>query len=161
MGFGSSKQNSNNQSQQTSESKNQAFPFIQEQFGSQTALTSSSSNAIANLLGLNGATGQDEGFKKFRESGGYNFIKDEGLGGITASNASKGLLNSGSALKKITTYGTNLASNFLNSYLAQLAGLSDTGLKAGQLISSAGNTANSQGTSFGTSSGSSLNASLG
>ena len=161
MGFGKSKQKSNNESQQTSQSFNQAYPFLQEQLGGQVGNVGRGTNAIANLLGLNGATGQDEGFQRFKDSSGYNFIQSEGIKGIEGSLASKGLLNSGSALKAIAGYSSNLASNFLNSYLSQLMGLSNTGIQAGQIISSAGNTANSQGTSFGSSSGSSFNASLG
>jgi hypothetical protein len=157
MGFGSSKSRSNNSSQQTSESRNQAYSFIRDTYSPTTALTGQGSNAIANLLGLNGATGQDAGFEKFRDSSGYNFIQDQGIRGITSSNAAKGLLGSGSALKAISGYSSNLASQFLDKYLANLQGLTNTGLQAGQLISGAGNTANSQGTSQGTSRSSSMN----
>lgn len=161
MGFGSSKQESNNNSQQTSASYNQAYPALNQAFGGSTALTGQSSNVIANLLGLNGATGQDDGFQKFKDSSGYNFIQDQGVRGITSSNAAKGLLGSGDTLKSISGYSSGLASSFLNSYLANLAGLSNTGIQAGQVLSSAGNTANSQGTSYGTSTGKSSNFSLG
>jgi hypothetical protein len=161
MGFGKSSQRSNNTSQQTSESRNQAYPFIQEQLGGEVANVGRGSNAIANLLGLNGAAGQDEGFNRFKQSSGYNFIQDEGIKGITGSMASKGLLGSGSALKAVSGYSSNLASSFLNNYLQQLGNLSNTGLQAGQLITSAGNTANSQGTSSGSSRGSSTNFTLG
>ena len=160
MGFGKSKQKSENTSQSTSTSLNQAYPFIKDTYGSQTALTGSSSNAIANLLGLNGGSAQDSGFENFKNSSGYNFVRDEGLKGITGNLAAKGMLNSGSALKAISGYNNNLASTFLDRYLSQLTSLSNTGLGAGQLISSAGNTANSQSTSFGTSSGSSSNLNL-
>lgn len=153
MGFSSSNQSSNNQSQQTSQSYNQAYPQLSSTFAPQTSLTGSSSNAIANLLGLNGATGQDAGFQNFKDSSGYNFIQDQGVRGITSSNAAKGLLGSGSTLKSISNYSSGLASNFLNSYLSNLTGLANTGLGAGQILASAGNTANSQGTSYGTSTG--------
>ena len=161
MGFGSSKQKSENQSQQTSQSFNQAFPFLQGALGDQVGNAGKGSSAIARLLGLNGSDAQDEGFQKFKDSSGYNFIQNEGIRGITGSNAAKGLLGSGSALRSITNYSSNLASSFLNSYLSNLMGLSNTGIQAGQILASAGNTANSQGTSFGNSSGSSFNASLG
>lgn len=161
MGFGSSKQSSQNQSQQTSQSYNQAYPELNSTFAPQTALTGSASNAIANLLGLNGSTGTNQGFEDFKNSAGYNFIQDQGVRGITSSNAAKGLLGSGDTLKSISGYSSNLASNFLNSYLSNLTGLSNTGLSAGQILSSAGNTANSQGTSYGTSTGKSSNVSIG
>ena len=161
MGFGSSKQSSQNQSQQTSESKNQAYPFLQGALGDQVGWASKGSNAIADLLGLNGSDAQTTGFDNFRNNSGYNFIQNEGIRGINANNASKGLLGSGSALKAISSYSSNLASKFLDSYLSNLSGLSDNGYKAAQILSSAGNTASSQGTSFGTSKGSSTNFSLG
>lgn len=160
MGFGSSKQSSQNSSQQTSESKNQAYPFLQNALGDQVSNVGRGSNAIASLLGLNGSDDGTAAFNQFKDSAGYNFIQNEGVKGITGSNAAKGLLGSGSALKGISQYSSGLASNFLNSYLANLSGLSNTGLQAGQVLSSAGNTSNAQGTSLGTSSGKSTNFSL-
>ena len=161
MGFGSSRQKSENRSQQTSESRNQAYPFLQQALGSQISNVGTGTNAIANLLGLNGTTGQDEGFQRFKDSSGYNFIQDQGVRGITGSMAARGLLGSGSTLKAISNYSSNLASNFLNNYLSNLMGLSNSGIQAAQVLSSAGNTSNSQGTSFGQSSSRSTNFSLG
>ena len=161
MSFSSSRQKSENQSQQTSRSENQAFPFLQRALGGQVSNTGAGSNAIATLLGLNGVGAQDEGFQRFKDSSSYNFIKDEGLKSITGNNAAKGLLGSGSALKSITNYSTGLASKFLDSYMSNLLGFSNTGIQAGQILSSAGNTANSQGTSYGTSTGKSMGIGLG
>lgn len=161
MGFGSSKQKSTNSSQQTSNSANQAYPFLQSALGDQVSNVGKGTSAIASLLGLGGSADQSAAFNQFKDSSGYNFIQDQGVRGITSSNAAKGLLGSGSTLKGISNYSSNLASTFLNSYLANLMGLSNTGIQAGQVLSAAGNTANSQGTSYGNSSGSSFNASLG
>jgi hypothetical protein len=160
MGFGVSSQKSQQQAQSTSSSANQAYPFLQGALGNQVSSAGQGSNAIADLLGLNGSGSQTVGFDKFKDSSGFNFIKDEGIKGITNSAASKGMLNSGSALKAITSYGSNLASNFLNSYLSNLMGLSNNGLQAGQILSSAGNTSTGQSTSLGSSKGSSMNFSL-
>lgn len=161
MGFGSSKQSSQNQSQQTSESKNQAYSFLQSALGDQVSNAGVGSSAIASLLGLNGSDAGTNAFNQFKDSSSYNFVRDEGIKGIEGSMAAKGLLGSGSALKAISNYSSNLASNFLNNYLSNLMGLSNTGIQAGQILASAGNTANSQGTSYGTSSGKSTNFSLG
>ena len=161
MGFGSSRQQSQNQSQQTSQSLNQAYPFLQSSLGSEVSNVGRGSSAIASLLWLNGSDAGAAAFNQFRDSSGYNFIRDEGIRGITSSNAAKGLLNSGSTLTSIANYSSNLANNYLNSYLSNLTGLSNTGLQAGQILSGAGNTANSQGTSAGTSSGRSSNFSIG
>ena len=161
MGFGSSKQSSQNQSQQTSESKNQAYPFLHGALGDQVGNAGVGSSAIASLLGLNGSDAGTNAFNQFKDSSGYNFIQNEGIKGITASNAAKGLLNSGSTLKGVANYSSNLASNFLNNYMSNLMGLSNTGIQAGQILASAGSTANSQGTSYGTSTSKSKNFSLG
>lgn len=160
MGFGSSKQSSQNQSQQSSQSYNQAYPFLQGALGGEVGNVGKGSSAIASLLGLNGPA-DTSGLDSYLNSANYNFTRDQGIRGITSSNAAKGLLGSGSALKAITDYSSNLASTFLDKYLSNLTGLSNTGIQAGQILASAGSTANSQGTSYGTSSGSSFNASLG
>lgn len=161
MGFGSSKQKSENSSQQTSQSYNQAYPFLQGALGGQVSNAGKGSSAIASLLGLNGSDEGTNAFNQFKDSSGYNFIQNEGVKGITGNMAARGLLGSGSTLKAISDYSNNLASNFLNSYLSNLMGLSNTGIQAGQILASAGSTANSQGTSYGTSTGKSTNFSLG
>lgn len=154
MGFSSNSSKSNQQSTQSSESKNQAYPFLQDQLGGEVSGVAGTNNAIRNLLGLNGKVGVDEGFSTFKNSAGYDFIKDEGIKGITSNNATKGLLNSGSTLKAVSGFSSNLANNFLEKYLSSLFNLSGSGLQAGSILSSAGNTANSQGNSSGSSTGS-------
>lgn len=161
MGFGSSKQSSQNSSQQSSTSSNQAYPFLNGALGSEVGNVGRGSNAILDLLGLNGSPGQDAGFQKYKDSSGYNFIQNEGIRGIDASNASRGLTQSGSALKGIAKYSSNLASTFLDNYLAKLQGISNTGLGAANVIGGAGQTSTSSGTSSGTSTGKSSNFSFG
>ena len=161
MGFSSKSESANGSSQRTDNSKNQAYPFVQDTFAPVAQGTAGSNNAIANLLGLNGASGSTEGFDNFRNSSGYNFIRDQGIEGINSNDASKGLLGSGSALKSISSYSSGLASQFLDKYLASLQGLTGSGLQAGQIISGAGNTSNSQGSSVNSSQGKSSSISLG
>ena len=161
MGFSKSNQQSQNQSQQTSVSQNQAYPFLQGQLGGQVANAGTGSSAISSLLGLNGSDAGAQAFNNYKDSSNYNFIQDQGVRGITSSNAAKGLLGSGSTLKGIADYSSNLAGNFLNNYMSQLSGLSNQGIQAGQVLASAGNTANSQGTSYGNSKGSSTDFKLG
>lgn len=161
MGFGSSKQTSKNQSQNTSNSYNQAYPFLQSALGNQVSNAELGSSALASLLGLNGSDAGMNAFNQFKDSSGYNFIQDQGIKSIEGSKAASGLLGSGSALKAISNYSSNLANNYLSNYLTNLLNLSNTGIQAGQILSSAGNTANSQGTSYGTSSGTNSSFSLG
>lgn len=163
MGFSAnkSKQSSTQTAQSTSNSDNRAFDYLQGAFSPVVNQGNTASNAIANLLGLNGGDAQTEGFDTFRNSSGYDFIKNEGLRTINANNASKGLLNSGSALRDISGYGTELAKSFLDNYLKNLGGLGELGINAGQLIGGAGNRSDSQSTSSGSSKGSSFGLSLG
>lgn len=162
MGFSANKSSnkSSQSSQGTSTSGNQAFNYLQGAYAPTVETGTGANNAIANLLGLNGQTGQDAGFQTFKDSSGYNFIQDEGIRGIEAGNASKGLLGSGSALKGVAGYSSNLAKSFLDSYLSNLGGLADNGFKAGNIIGGAGQTSNSQNTSEGTSKGSSFGLSV-
>lgn len=160
MGFGGSKQGSHNESQQTSQSFNQAYPFLQGALGEQVTNTGKSSSVISSLLGLNGSAEGANAFNTFRDSSGYDFVRDQGIRGLQSNKAAAGTLGSGSALKAIAGYSSNLAKTYLNDYLQQLMGLNSSGMQAGQILASAGNTASSQGTSFGTSTGKSSNISL-
>jgi hypothetical protein len=155
MGFSKSKQSSLNESQGNSNSSNLAYPALNTSLSPVVSHASTGSNAIADLLGLNGGNGQNQAFDNFRNSSGYNFLRDQGIQGIEGNAAAKGLLGSGSYGKSIATYSNNLADNFLNSYLGHLNSLSNTGLGAAGVIANAGQVSNSQSTSKGTSSGSS------
>jgi hypothetical protein len=93
MGFLKSKSKQKAQAQSTSSSYNQAFPLLQQQLGDSVGLSTSSGNAIADLLGLNGGGG---GFENYLDSTGYKFIRDEGNRDIDAGLASSGLFHSGS-----------------------------------------------------------------
>lgn len=153
MGFSKNSSSSQSQSQQTSNSSNRAYDFLNSSLGGQVGYAGRSNNAIADLLGLNGAGAQTQGFDTFTNSPAYKFQQDRGVGAITSSNAAKGMLNSGDTLKRITEFGQGLASTYLDKYLAQLSSLGGAGLNAGQIIGSAGGISSSSGTSSGTSTG--------
>lgn len=98
-------------------------------------------NALANLLGLNGAAGgaqSSPAFQNYLNSTGYQFQLGEGSHAITGNNASKGLLNSGATAKALTNYGQNLASTSFNNYLNQLGGVSAAGQTGLGQVSQAG-----------------------
>lgn len=77
------------------------------------------------------------GFQNYLNSTGYNFRLGEGIRGITANNAQRGLLNSGATLKASQRYGQNLASGEFNNYLGQVGTVADRGLQAGGVIGNA------------------------
>lgn len=138
MSFGSSG------SSGSSQSGNQAFDFLKSAYGSQISNGTGASNALAGLLGTGGDPAASQGaFQNYLNSAGYKFQLGEGQNAITSSNAANGLLNSGSALKRLASYGQGLASNYLQQYMAQLQAQSQQGLGAGGLVGSAGQYSNS------------------
>lgn len=127
-------------------SSNQSYGFIKDTFGGTAGMAGGVSNALAGLLGIGGdPAAAQQGFENYLGSTGYQFQLGEGLRALTAGAATKGLTNSGAAMKSANKYGQGLASNYFNNYLQQLGGLGTMGLQAGGLISGAGNV--SSGTS--------------
>ncbi len=126
-------------SKSKSTSSNQAYPFLQQQFGGTTGATGNASSMISALLGLGGDTGAaGDAFNNYQDSIGYDFIMDQGQRAITGSNAAKGLLNSGATGKALTQYGQNLGKSTFNDYLGSLFNLGNMGIQAGNVISGAG-----------------------
>lgn len=97
--------------------------------------------ASANLLGLNGAAGQSQSgpaFQNYLNSSGNQFQLDQGSRAITGNAASRGLLNSGSTAKSLTSFGQNLASTNFGNYLSQVNNQGSQGLTASGQIGQAG-----------------------
>lgn len=139
-------------STQTSDSKNLAYPWLQQNFGAGGA--SAFNGGLGQLQGMLGLGGGDpQAFQKYLNSSGYNFMLDSGSRAITGNAAAKGLLNSGSTLKALDTFGQNLASTKMDNYLSHLTDLSKIGLGAGSLIGSAGEVSHSEGQSQGQGAG--------
>lgn len=154
--FGGSSQNS----QSTSSSSNQAYPWLMSNFGSGSASAfNQGTNALAGLLGL--GPGGDQGFKNYTNSDGYNFLLDSGSRAISGNMATKGLLNSGATLKAEQEFGQNLGATQLQNYIGDVSDLAKLGLGGGSLISGAGNVFNSNSTGSGSSSGGGLGSFLG
>lgn len=66
----------------------------------------------------------------FLQSPGYQFRLSEGLRATQASQAARGGLLSGGAMKELTNYGQGLASDEYGNYINQLFGLSGMGQQA-------------------------------
>lgn len=147
--FGGSK----TKSTQTSNSSNQGYGAISSALTPTLNQTGTATSAIQNLLGLGtgGGPAQDQAFQNYRDNSGYNFQMQQGQQAIAGSQAAKGLLDSGSTGKALTTFGQGLADQSLNNYLTQTTGLANLGISAGNTISGAGNVSNSTGTSSGSS----------
>lgn len=150
FGGSKSKQQSTQTSQSTSNSQNQAYPFIQQQFGGLTGQATSGANALQALL-----SGDTSGLNTFLNTTGYNFDRDRGEGSINTKLASQGMRNSGAALKGLTTFNQGLRSTYSNNYIDTLMKQIGNGFNAGQLIGGVGGQSNAQSTSSGQSTGTS------
>lgn len=140
--FGGSQQ----QQQSTSSSSNQAYPYLQGALSGTVSNGANAGNQLANMLGLNGAPGQATGFNNFRNSTGYQFGLNQGVGSITGNAATNGLLNSGATAKAVDTYGQNYANTQYGNYTGMLQQLLGSGIAGGGVIGSAGNTSTQQST---------------
>jgi hypothetical protein len=111
------------------------------------ALSQFNSGPTANMGPQTGQTAQqaaENGFDIFRNSTGYQFRLGEGLDAVNSGYAGSGLLQSGAALRGITEYGQNFASNEFGNYLNALG--SQQAVGAGAASASAGVSQNFAGT---------------
>jgi hypothetical protein len=155
--FGGSQQ----QSQSTSSSSNQAYPYLQQALGGNVSNGSNAGNQLASMLGLNGTPAQATGFNNFRNSTGYQFGLNQGIQSITGNAATQGLLNSGSTLKALDTYGQNYANTQYGNYTSMLQNLLSGGNTSASVIGGAGNVYNSQSTGSGSSNGGGIGGAIG
>ena len=84
----------------------------------------------------------EERFASFEASPGYQFRVDEGMRSIQNSQAARGNILSGGALKELSQYNQGLASDEYSNYINNLMGLSQIGqASAGQSANIAGDVA--------------------
>jgi hypothetical protein len=87
--------------------------------------------SVMDALGQNGEANQDAQFQNFLGSTGFQAQLTAGSNAITGSAGAKGLLNSGSTLKRLNTFGQDLASQGFSKFIGGLSGVADRGLSAG------------------------------
>ena len=87
--------------------------------------------------GPSGVAGGTSALNEFFQSAGGEFILGRGAEAITGSAAASGLLGSGSTLKSLAEFGSNVGSTFFQNFLSNLNVLSSQGLAAGQTIGGA------------------------
>lgn len=91
-----------------------------------------------------GATGQtaqeaaNDAFDIFRNSTGYQFRLGEGLDAVNSGYAGAGTLQSGAAMRGITEYGQNFASNEFANYLNALGAQQSVGAGAASSLAGVG-----------------------
>lgn len=120
------------------QSSNQAYPYLQKSLSGTVGQGTQAGSQIADMLGLNGTPSQNQGFQNWQNSTGYQFGKDQGMQSITGNAATQGLLNSGSTLKALDTYGQNYANTQYGNYTGQLQNLLGSGIQSANTISGSG-----------------------
>lgn len=136
---------------QTSESSNQAYGYLKDQYGGEGGAVdqgNSAMNFISSLLtGAGDVGGANTAWSNYKDQAGYAPALRDMQRGVTATGAASGLLRSGAAGTAYEKKGAELNSGMFGNFLQQLSGLAGLGQNAGQLISGAGST--SSGTSTG------------
>jgi len=116
------------------QSKNRAIGYQQPYYKSGTGglnalsglLTGTQYDAQGNPTTLNEQQRSD----LFQKSPGYQFRLEQAQNALTASQAAKGGLLSGGAMKEMSAYTQGIASDEYGSYINQLAGLAGMGQQA-------------------------------
>lgn len=79
------------------------------------------------LNALSGGAGAEDAFAQFQKSTGFQSQLSAGSAAIVGNQATRGLLNSGSTLKRQTKFGQDLAQGGFQNFLANLSGVANRG----------------------------------
>jgi len=86
--------------------------------------------AQQDLLGLNGQPAADAAMANYQTSPGYQWQMSEGLRGVDAGAAARGMLRSGATIKGEEQFAQGLANSDFGTYYNRLMGLSTLGENA-------------------------------
>ena len=102
----------------------------------------------ASFTGLNGPDAAAAAMANFTSSPGYGYQVEQGLKGVDAGAAAKGMLRSGATLKAEQTLGANLANQDFSAYLSRLSGMAGLGLDSNKAFTNilSGQSSNQQDT---------------
>jgi len=110
-------------------------PMRTQQYGgAQTVAAPQPAPGAVTTTAVPGKTAWDT----FRDSTNYQFRLDEGTKAINQGYAAGGTLQSGAALKALTRYGQDYASNELGNFMNLLAGQQNMGLNAARAVAGVG-----------------------
>lgn len=122
----------------TSNQTNVNNSMLKDSLGPALGYVTGGGNMMSNLLGIGGAQAQTGALENYANSGGMQFLREQGMKGITSSKAMQGLLQSGSYGTALAKYNNGLASTYLNQYMSSLGDLSKIGLGAGGILAESG-----------------------
>src|SRR5688572_6955805 len=122
------------------ESGNKSYDYLKDAYGGMVSGGTGAFGQANDLLGVGGADNGEssEAFQNYLNSTGYNFIKDEAMGGLTNAFAGRGMLRSGAAGKAFQDRAANIGRTYFDNYLGHLEKQAGLGLGAGGLIGNAG-----------------------
>lgn len=121
----------------SSESGNHAWDTLKGSLSPALGYVGQAGGLASNVL--NGGPGG------FADSGGMKFLLDQGTNQVNSNFYSRGLGQSGAAMKGLEKYRHGLASTYLNQYMDQVFNLGKLGLGAGGVLADAGRWSKSQG----------------
>lgn len=94
--------------------------------------------ALKQLSSLYGLNGTPQSFDPFKASPDYQFRFNEGVRGVDAGAAARGMLDSGATRKAEIGYAGNLASSEFGNYAQRLMGLAGIGQNTAQSLGALG-----------------------
>jgi len=122
----------------SSSSGNHAYKGLSQQLSPAVNYVTGGGNMMGALLGIPGYGNQTDALNNFANSGGMQFLMDQGQKAVTSSKAAQGLLKSGSYGTALEKYGQGLASTYLNQYMSNLKDFAGIGLGSAGVLSDAG-----------------------
>lgn len=134
-------------SKKKASSQNVNNNLLTGQLGGSAGFVPQAGNAVLNLLGAGGdPAAQTAALNNFKDSSGFNFIRDQGIEAIKGGTASQGLFNSGATGEALSRFGTDLASTTLNDFIKNLLGAGNLGLGAAGVLAETGKTSQEKAT---------------
>lgn len=134
-------------SKQKSESGNKFADDIKAAFMPGAESFGSSMGAASNIMGLGGPEARSDALESWWGSSGGDFMLNQGLDNVDAFMRSKGLGQSGAAMKAMEDYRSGLASTKMSEAMNNLFNIGRLGLGAGGLVSGAGQYSEGSGSS--------------
>lgn len=120
----------------SSSSSNVNNPMLASSLGPATGATANATNLMQSVLG--------QGPGGYADSGGFNFLLNQGTQAVNSNMASRGLLNSGADMKGLEDYRGGLAQTYLNQYLDHAAQMGQLGIGAGGVLANSGDVSSSK-----------------
>lgn len=130
-----------------STSGNQAYGAINNQMNPYMTSGNNANTMLGNALGIGtDPNAAANAYKAYQNSTGFQNTLNTAMQGVSSNMASKGLLNSGAALKSMQDRAVQLGNENYNQWTGQLSGMAGQGINAANALANAGQYSNSKDT---------------